>query len=176
MLWTVFHKHTTTTSGNVVYANPLFMEDNKVLKKKQTNKPPPQQQKANNNNNNNNNNIPGTRLSGFRIFCQRKLDSGFQLLVGFPIPWVVFWIPKARIPDSTDKLFKDFGIWIPSKVSKDVTYMYVSFSNASLLAARETSIWRLSGWVLTFLSIDNSVSTFLGWFLPKEKAIRWVLG
>ena len=40
MLWTVFHKHTTTTRGNVVYANPLFLEDNKALKKtnKQTNK------------------------------------------------------------------------------------------------------------------------------------------
>ena len=111
--------------------------------KKQTNKPPPQQQRAKNNNNNNN--IPGTGLSGFRIFCQRNLDSGFQLLAGFPIPRAVFRIPKARIADSTNKIFKDFGIWIPTQVSKDVTYMYVSFSYASLLAARETSICRLSG-------------------------------
>lgn len=173
MLWTVFHKHTTTTRGNVVYANPLFVEDNKVLKKttKQTTTTTTKSQKKNNINN-----IPGTGLSGFRIFCQRNLDSGFQLLVGFPIPRVVFRIPKARIPDSTNKILKDFGIWIPSQVSKGVTYMYVSFSNASLLAAWETSICKFSGRLLTFLSIDNSLSTFLGWFLPKEKAIRWALG
>ena len=98
------------------------MEDNKALKKKtnkQTNKPPPQHQRAKKKENN----IPGTGLTGFRIFCQRNLDSRFQLLVGFPIPWVVFRIPKARIPDSANKIFKDFGIWIPSQVSKDVTYM-----------------------------------------------------
>ena len=127
----------------MVYANPLFMEDNKALKKtnKQTTTTTTKSQKKNNNNNN----IPGTGLSGFRIFCQRNLDSGFQLLAGFPIPRAVFRIPKARIADSTNKIFKDFAIWIPTQVSKDVTYMYVSFSYASLLAARETSICRLSG-------------------------------
>ena len=151
------------------------MEDNKALKKtnKQTNK---QTTTTTTKSQKKENNIPGTGLSGFRIFCQRNLDSRFQLLVGFPIPWVVFRIPKARIPDSANKIFKDFGIWIPSQVSKDVTYMYVTFSNASLLAAWETSICKFSGRLLTFLSIDNSLSTFLGWFLPKEKAIRWALG
>ena len=34
--------------------------------------------------------IPGT---GLRIPCQWNLDSGFQSLVGFRIPWAVFWIP-----------------------------------------------------------------------------------
>ena len=36
----------------------------------------------------------------FRILCQLNLDSGFQSLVGFRIPWVVFQIPTPRIPDS----------------------------------------------------------------------------
>ena len=39
--------------------------------------------------------IPG---SGFRILSQWNLDSGFQSLEGFQIPWDVFQIPKqARI-------------------------------------------------------------------------------
>ena len=44
--------------------------------------------------------IPGT---GFHILCQWNLDSGFQWLVGFRIPWAVFWIQKSRIPDSRIK-------------------------------------------------------------------------
>ena len=44
--------------------------------------------------------IPGT---GFHILCQWNLDSGFQWLVGFRIPWAVFWIQKPRIPDSRIK-------------------------------------------------------------------------
>ena len=44
--------------------------------------------------------IPGT---GFHILCQWNLDSGFQWLVGFRIPWAVFWIQKPRIPDSRVK-------------------------------------------------------------------------
>ena len=42
------------------------------------------------------------------ILCQTNLDSQVQSLVGFQIPWTVFWIPKARVPDSTSKTFLDF--------------------------------------------------------------------
>ena len=42
----------------------------------------------------------------------RKLDSGFQSLVGFLIPSAGFRIPKPRIPDSTSKKFLDSGIRI----------------------------------------------------------------
>ena len=35
--------------------------------------------------------------------CQWNLDSGFQSLVGFRIPWAVFRIPKPGIPDSISK-------------------------------------------------------------------------
>ena len=52
--------------------------------------------------------------SGFQILdsslCQWNLDSGFQSLVGFQIPWAVFRIPKSRIPDSTRKNFPGFRI------------------------------------------------------------------
>ena len=37
--------------------------------------------------------------------CQWNLDSRLQSLVGFRITWVVFRIPKPRIPDSTSKNF-----------------------------------------------------------------------
>jgi len=53
--------------------------------------------------------IPGTR---FWILSQWDLDSGFQSLKGFRIPWVVFRIPKSRIPDPTNKNFLDSGISI----------------------------------------------------------------
>ena len=43
----------------------------------------------------------------------RKLDSGFQSLVGFRIPSAGFRIPKPRIPDSTSKKVLDSGIRIP---------------------------------------------------------------
>ena len=46
--------------------------------------------------------------SGFQVLdfgpCQWNLDSGFQSLVGFRIPWAVFQIPEPRIPDSTSKI------------------------------------------------------------------------
>ena len=51
--------------------------------------------------------IPGTR---FWILSQWDLDSGFQSLKGFRIPWVVFRIPKSGIPDSSGKNFPDCGI------------------------------------------------------------------
>ena len=53
--------------------------------------------------------IPGTR---FWILSQWDLDSGFQSLKGFRILWVVFRIPKSRIPDSSGKNFPDSGIFI----------------------------------------------------------------
>ena len=53
--------------------------------------------------------IPGSR---FWILSQWDLDSGFQSLKGFRIPWVVFRIPKSRIPDSSGKNFPDSGISI----------------------------------------------------------------
>ena len=39
--------------------------------------------------------------------CHWNLDSGFQSLVGFRIPWAVFRIPKPRIPGSTSKICPD---------------------------------------------------------------------
>ena len=37
---------------------------------------------------------------GFQVLdsriCQKNSDSGFQSLVGFRIPWAVFWIPKTQ--------------------------------------------------------------------------------
>ena len=41
--------------------------------------------------------------------CQWNLDSGFQSLVGFRIPWAVFRIPKPGIPDSISKIFPVSG-------------------------------------------------------------------
>ena len=41
--------------------------------------------------------------------CVRKsktvLDSGFQALLGFQIPWAVFRIPQSKIPNSTTEFF-----------------------------------------------------------------------
>ena len=45
-------------------------------------------------------------------FCQWNLDSGFQSLVGFWIPWAIFQIPRSRIPDPTSINSPDSGIWI----------------------------------------------------------------
>ena len=51
--------------------------------------------------------------SGFQVMdfslCQWNLDCGFQSLVGFQIPCTVFRILKPRIPESTCKIFPDFG-------------------------------------------------------------------
>ena len=58
--------------------------------------------------------------SGLQILdsslCEWNLDSGFQSLVGFRIPWAVLRIPQtqfSKIPDSTSKYFTDFRIRIP---------------------------------------------------------------
>ena len=47
--------------------------------------------------------IPGP---GFRpnTLSMELTDSGFESLVGFPIPWAVFHIPKPRIPNSEAKI------------------------------------------------------------------------
>ena len=52
----------------------------------------------------------------------RKMDSGFQSLVGFRIPIAGFRIPKPRIPDSTSKKFLDSGIRIPLHGAKNRLY------------------------------------------------------
>ena len=39
--------------------------------------------------------------------CHWNLDSGFQSLVRFRIPWAVFRIPKPRVPGSTSKICPD---------------------------------------------------------------------
>ena len=44
---------------------------------------------------------------------QWNLDSGFQSLVWFRIPWAIFQISMPTIPDSTCKNFSDSRIWIP---------------------------------------------------------------
>ena len=55
--------------------------------------------------------------SGFQLLdpslSQWNLESGFQSLVGFRIPWAVFRIPKPRIPDSTSRNFPGSRIRIP---------------------------------------------------------------
>ena len=58
--------------------------------------------------------IPDT---GFRIVRQWNLDSGFQSLAGFRIPWVEFWIPKLRNPDSTN------NVWISVPQTDSLTYL-----------------------------------------------------
>ena len=45
---------------------------------------------------------------------QWNLDSGFQSLVGYRIPWAAFRIPKNRILDSTASI-----CWIPDSTSKN---------------------------------------------------------
>ena len=42
-----------------------------------------------------------------------NMNSRFHSLMGFRIPWAVFWIPKPRISDSTRKNFTDSRIRIP---------------------------------------------------------------
>ena len=45
--------------------------------------------------------------------CQWNLDSGFQWLVGFRIPWAVFRILNPRTPHSTSQTFLPSRIRIP---------------------------------------------------------------
>ena len=64
--------------------------------------------------------------------CQWNLDSRFQLLVGFRIPWDVFRILKARIPDSTSKMLNIRINFLDSKsglpyVERFLGYLLVLF-------------------------------------------------
>ena len=54
--------------------------------------------------------IPCTEFS---ISCQWNLDSGFQSLAGLLISCAGFRIPKPRIPDFTNKTFRDYGFGLP---------------------------------------------------------------
>ena len=54
--------------------------------------------------------IPCTEFS---ISCQWNLDSGFQSLAGLLISCAGFRIPKPRIPDITNKNFRDYGFGLP---------------------------------------------------------------
>ena len=60
--------------------------------------------------------------SGFRNMdsglCQQNLDSGFQSLVGFRIPWAVFRIQKPRIRDTTSKILLDSGFLKQNWISR----------------------------------------------------------
>ena len=47
--------------------------------------------------------------SGFQELCRWNMDSAFQLLEGFRIPWAAIRMAKPRIPDYTSKNFPDFG-------------------------------------------------------------------
>ena len=49
------------------------------------------------------------------VFVSGSLDSGFRSLVGFRIPWAVFWIPKPRIPDSWLACVASVSVWFRSK-------------------------------------------------------------
>ena len=48
--------------------------------------------------------IPGAEFS-------LSVDSGFHALVGFWSTWALVWIPKPWIPDTTSKIFPDFGFY-----------------------------------------------------------------
>ena len=65
---------------------------------------------------------------GILILRQWNLDSGYQSLLWFRIPWAVFWIPKARIPDCTAKLGR-----IPDSTCRPVPIVLVR-------------CWKLSYW------------------------------
>ena len=49
------------------------------------------------------------------VYVSGSLDSGFRSLVGFRIPWAVFWIPKPRIPDSWLACVASVSVWFRSK-------------------------------------------------------------
>ena len=64
--------------------------------------------------------------------CPWNWDFGFRSLLGFRIPWAVFWIPKPRIPDSTSKnspnsLTWSYTNWIFSWVSASIGMDRFSF-------------------------------------------------
>ena len=81
------------------------------------------------------------------VFVCGTWDSEFQSLVRFPIPWAVFWIPKPRIPESTNKNFPDLGIRIPSFVLVTIVAGEFSFSLAIYVLVWSYSLW---GWTYFF--------------------------
>ena len=74
--------------------------------------------------------------------CQSNLDSGFQSLVGFRIPWAVLQIPKHRIRDSTSKNFSDSGVRIPLHGADYSMQMftYLSFLRQQIRQLMETTM------------------------------------
>ena len=75
--------------------------------------------------------IPDSRYWIPDLF-QWNLDSGFQLLVGFRIPWAVLRILRPRIPDSTRKNFPDAGIPIPLHEARHLLVKLCGFSSLGL--------------------------------------------
>ena len=117
--------------------------------------------------------------------CQWNLDSGFQSLVGFQIPWTVFRIPKARILDSTSKNFPHSGIGIPlhgaivTSVKLDetsgivlanickvyaTTILAVLWRNISTPRDTVSLIPRCVVWLFAVEPISNGSSVKWGWF------------
>ena len=88
--------------------------------------------------------IPGIE---FRILCQWSLNSGFQSLVGFQIPWAVFWIPKPKILDFTSKTLPDERIRISLHGATNYP-SFITFSADGLLQKLyliQHSTWPFSG-------------------------------
>jgi len=67
------------------------------------------------------------------ILCQWKLDSRFQSLVGFRIPYAVFQIPKPRIQDS--------GFRTPQANSGILEIEFAGFRNRYSLARGRQDDW-----------------------------------
>ena len=91
----------------------------------------------------------GFRIPGieFRILCQWSLNSGFQSLVGFQIPWAVFWIPKPKILDFTSKTLPDERIRISLHGATNYP-SFITFSADGLLQKLyliQHSTWPFSG-------------------------------
>ena len=86
---------------------------------------------------------------GIQDFCQCSVDSRFQSLMGFRIPWSVFRIQKPRIPDST------------SKISRILESTFPYMGELSMLSSERTgpknlTIPHVDTWVrLELLKINN---------------------
>ena len=68
--------------------------------------------------------------------CQWNLDSRFQLLVGFRIPWDVFRILKPRIPDSTSKILNIRINFLDSKSGFSYVEQFLGYLLVLLLFVR----------------------------------------
>ena len=85
--------------------------------------------------------IPGI---GFRIPCQWALDSRYQSLAGFQIPWTELRTPKPGIPDSTGRSFwhhRRQSIYAGERWAEEPLALY--FFSSSRLALRLGSHPRL---------------------------------